>query len=615
MILDRINSPKDLKLLSIEELETLAEEIRELIIDVCSRNGGHVGPNLGAVELTLALHYVFDAPEDRIIWDVGHQCYTHKIITGRKDQFTTLRKKGGLSGFPKPDESPYDVFATGHSSTSLSVALGLAVARDLNGGKEKIIAVIGDGAIGAGMAFEALNQIGHLKKDILIILNDNEMSIAKNVGALSEHLTRLITAPAYNRIRDDIWDKLGLLPFGLREEARDLAKRIEEGLKNLIMPGVIFEHLGFRYIGPIHGHNLRVLIPTLERIRSLKGPRMVHVLTKKGKGYRPAEENPERFHGIGPFDKKTGTPKKRKRPTYTQVFGRTIVELARKDKRIVAITAGMCLGTGLVEFREKIPNRFFDVGIAEQHAVTFAAGLARAGMRPVCAIYSTFLQRAYDQIIHDVCLTSLPVVFAIDRSGLVGDDGPTHHGPFDLTYLRVAPNMVIASPKDEDELRSLLYTAVNYDKGPFAIRYPRGEAYGVELKPYRELPIGKAEVLIEGEPWVLAIGSTVYPTLEAARILKSEGIEIGVVNMRWVKPLDEELLERISGEYLFTVEENSIRGGLGAAVLEFLARKEVRVELIGIPDRFIEHGDRSELLRDLRIDGEGIARRIREAIS
>ena len=615
MILDRVNNPMDLKELSIEELEDLAQEIRDLIIDVCSKNGGHVGPNLGVVELTLGLHYVFNTPEDKIIWDVGHQCYTHKIVTGRKDEFHTLRKRGGISGFPKPDESPYDVFATGHSSTSLSVALGLAVARDLNGSREKIVVVIGDGAIGAGMAFEALNQIGHFKKDILIILNDNEMSIAKNVGALSEHLTRLITAPVYNRVRDDIWDKLGLLPFGLQEEARDLARRIEEGLKNLVMPGVIFEHLGLRYIGPIHGHNLKVLIPTLERVKDLKGPRLIHILTKKGKGYRPAEENPERFHGIGPFDKDTGIPHKKKRITYTEVFGRTILDLAQKDKRVVAITAGMCLGTGLCDFRSRIPNRFFDVGIAEQHAVTFAAGLARAGMRPVCAIYSTFLQRAYDQIIHDVCLTSLPVVFAIDRGGLVGDDGPTHHGPFDLSYLRIAPNMVVAAPKDEDELKSLLYTAINYEKGPFAIRYPRGMAEGVEIGDYRTIPIGKAEVLKRGEPIVLAIGSTVYPSLRAAEVLTREGIEIGVVNMRYVKPLDEEFLSGIKSNLVFTIEENSLRGGMGAAVSEFFNGRGVRIEMLGIPDRFIEHGRREELIKELAIDSEGIAQRIREVLS
>ena len=615
MILEKIDFPSDIKDLSVDELEILSEEIRELIIDVCSKNGGHVGPNLGTVELTLALHYVFDTPEDKIVWDVGHQCYTHKIITGRKKRFRTLRKKGGISGYPKPDESPYDVFPTGHSSTSLSVALGLAVGRDLNGGKEKIVAVIGDGAIGAGMAFEALNQIGHLKKDLLVVLNDNEMSIAKNVGALSEHLTRIITAPTYNRLRDDVWEKLGLLPLGLREDARNLAKKVEEGLKNLVMPGVIFENLGFRYIGPLNGHNLKGLIPTLERVKPLKGPRLLHILTRKGKGYKPAEEKPERFHGIGPFDKKTGIPKKKRYPTYTQVFGNTMVDLARKDRRVVAITAGMCLGTGLVEFRNKIPDRFFDVGIAEQHAVTFAAGLAKAGLRPICAIYSTFLQRAYDQMIHDVCLSSLPVVFAIDRGGLVGDDGPTHHGPFDLSYLSIAPNMVVTGPKDESELKSLLYTAVNYEKGPFAIRYPRGEGYGVTIDEYQKFEIGKAEVLRDGEIVVLAIGSTVYPALEASRILAEEGVEVGVINMRFIKPLDEELLQSLTGKRIFTVEENCVIGGMGSRVAQFFAQNKTEVTMIGIPDRFIEHGSREELLNDLAIDARGIADRIREVIS
>ncbi len=617
-ILDRIDSPQDLKGLSLGELETLASELREEIIGVVSQNGGHLAPNLGVVELTLALHYVFDTPTDKIIWDVGHQAYAHKLITGRRDRFHTLRRYKGISGFPKREESPYDCFGTGHASTSVSAALGMAQARNLRGEDHKIIAVIGDGALTAGLAFEGLNNVGASETDMIVVLNDNRMSISPSVGAFSKYLTNALTVPSYNRLRAEIWDFIGRLPeFG--EKIQAAVRRLDESLKGLVLPGIFFEELGFRYIGPIDGHDLSLLIKTLEAIRGFKEPILFHILSKKGKGYKLAEENLPKFHGLGAFDKVTGEVKKSVNPSYSQVFGQTLEKLAEKEERIVAITAAMSLGTGLEGFSQKFPQRFYDVGIAEQHAVTFAAGLATQGLRPVVAIYSTFLQRAYDQIVHDVALQKLPVVFAVDRGGLVGEDGPTHHGTFDLSYLRGIPNMVLMAPKDENEFRQMLYTALRYEKGPVAVRYPRGSGPGLPWEGrWKRLKIGSWEKLREGDDLViLAVGSMVYPSLRAAESLTKW--KVGVVNCRFVKPMNTNLLQEISQRAgaILTVEDNSLSGGFGSAVLEAWAElrlSPLRIELMGIPDRFIEHGARDKLLSNLGLDEKGIAKRAREIL-
>ncbi len=617
-ILEKVDSPKDLKKLSFEKLEQLAEEIRKYMIDVLSEIGGHIAPNLGAVELTLALHYVFDSPEDKIIWDVGHQAYPHKIITGRRDLLPTIRQYGGISGFTKRDESPHDIFGAGHASTSLSAALGIATARDLLKEKFHVIAVIGDGALTGGMALEALNNIGHLKKDMIVILNDNEMSIAENVGAVSNHLSKLVSTPAYYKFKEELWELLGKLPSEkLSKRAQLLAKKLKEGLKNLAIPTIVFEEFGFEYIGPLYGHDVKLLINTLNRVKKAKGPILIHVLTKKGKGYKPAEERTELFHGLGPFDRETGEPvKKPGPPRYTRIFGDTVVELAEKDDKIVAITAAMPLGTGLDRFREKFPERFFDVGIAEQHAVTFAGGLSLLGIKPFVAIYSTFLQRAYDQIIHDIALQKLPVKFFLDRGGLVGEDGPTHHGAFDLSYLRLIPNMVIMAPKDADEFRNMIYTAYRYDDGPIAVRYPRDRVpREPEKEEFREIPLGTWEVLREGkDAIILAVGTMVLPSLKVAEDLSGSGLDIGVVNARFIKPMDTEMLEEIARRYenIVTVEENTVVGGFGSGVLEFLANSGYsgRVKIIGIPDRFIEHGNRKKLLEVVGLDERGLKEKI-----
>lgn len=565
------------------------------------------------VELTLALHYCFDSPRDKIIWDVGHQAYAHKIITGRRDAFGTLRTKGGISGFPRIEESQHDAFGTGHASTSISAALGLACARDLKGEDYHVVAVIGDGALTGGLAFEGLNQAGHLKKDLIVILNDNRMSISTNVGALAQYLTRLMTTPVYRRFEADVWELLGRLP-SWGGKARRVARRIKESLKNLLVPGVLFEELGFRYFGPIDGHDLAQLIRILQDVKQFKGPQLLHVKTIKGKGYTYAEQDATKFHGIGSFDKKTGKIEKQSDlPSFTQVFGSTLVELAQFDKRIVAITAAMPDGTGLTEFEKRYPERFFDVGIAEQHAVTFAAGLAREGMKPVVAVYSTFLQRAYDQIIHDVALQNLNVCFAVDRGGLVGSDGPTHHGCFDLSYLRQIPNMVVMAPKDENELRHMIATMIEYAAGPIAVRYQRDHCYGVKCDPQaRPLKIGKGEVLVKGEDVALVgIGSMVRICEQAAKILEEEGVKPWVINARFVKPLDEELLVSIANRVrlLVTVEENSLKGGFGSAVAELFCSAGVSVWhiMVGLPDRFIPHGTRDELLTDVGLTPEAIA--------
>jgi 1-deoxy-D-xylulose-5-phosphate synthase len=613
-VLKGIKGPKDLKDLTLEQLHVLASEIRDKIINTCAQTGGHVAPSLGVVELTIALYRAFDADKDKIIWDVGHQTYAQKLITGRYSKFHTLRTYKGISGFPKRKESKYDVFDTGHSSTSLSAATGFALARDLNGDKYQIISVIGDGSLGAGIAFEALNHLGHLKKDVIVILNDNERSIGDTVGALSQYLTRVITTRTYNRFRDDLWKFLGKFPPYTRDRSRNLAKLLQEGLKGLYAPAVIFEELGWRYIGPLNGHKLGELIDTFERVKEMKGPRIIHIVTKKGKGFETAEKNPEAFHGIGPYCPKTGKVKTKER-SWTSVFGDTIVDLAKSNKKIVAITAGMCLGTGLKRFREEIPERFFDVGITEQHAVTMAAALAMEGYIPICAIYSTFLQRAYDQVIHDVCLQDLPVIFAVDRAGLVGQDGPTHHGPFDLSYFRCIPNLIIGAPKDGSELVALLRTAVTERAHPFVIRYPRGVCTTVKADASRILPVGKWEVLKKGRDIaMIAVGSMVEQALGAHALLEKKGISPMLVNGRFIKPIDSDMLQKLkdSVHTIVTIEENTLNGGFGSAVMEYFAntRAQIKVSCIGLPDHFIEHGSRDVLLDITGLNAKGIAARI-----
>ncbi len=613
-MLERIDSPSDLKKLDIDELEQLAEEIRQEIVRVVSRNGGHLAPSLGAVEIAVALHYVFDSPRDKMIWDVGHQSYAHKILTGRRDRFETLRQAGGIAGFPRREESPHDAFNTGHSSTSISAALGLACARDFKGEDNRVIAIIGDGAMTGGLAFEGMNQAGHLKRNLMVVLNDNRMSISKNVGALSQYLTRLLSAPTYQRLEADVWDILGRIP-AIGERARSLASRALEGIRGVFVPGLLFEELGFKYFGPLDGHNLEMLIEAFERLRITEGPLLVHVVTTKGKGYSHAEDDATKFHGIGAFDKTTGTlTASPKAISYTEAFGRTLATLAEDDERIVGVTAAMPAGTGLSHLAKRCPARFFDVGIAEQHAVTFAAGMAAGGMKPFVAIYSTFLQRAYDQIIHDVCLQKLPVRFMVDRGGIVGDDGPTHHGVFDLSFLRTVPNLVVASPKDENELASMVRTAAAHDDGPIAVRYPRGSGRGVRMDYDPPLiPIGSAEVLREGgDLAIVAIGSMVGTALDVAGLLAMDGIEASVVNARFVKPLDEAVIlrqARAAGKVL-TLEENAVAGGFGAAVAELLQANGlcgVELRIVGIPDRFISHGGRALLLEDCGLDATSVA--------
>lgn len=613
--LDAINGPEDLKELSNEELVELAAEVRSEIIDVISRNGGHLAPSLGTVELTVALHYVFDSPRDRIIWDVGHQSYAHKLLTGRRGRFATIRQPGGLSGFPKMEESPHDAFGTGHASTSISAALGMACARDLRGQDYKVVAVIGDGSLTGGMAFEGLNHAGQLKKNMLVVLNDNSMAISKRVGALGQYLTKITTTQAYTGLEKGVWDFLGKLPTDVGQPTRLLFRRIREGFKNLIVPGLTFEELGYHYEGPVDGHDLPALVDLLQRIRDLPGPTMLHVLTVKGKGFEPAEHDAEKFHGVGAFDPETGDARQCAGVcTFTQVFGQSLVELARKDERIAAVTAAMPEGTGLDLFRREMPARFFDVGIAEQHALTFAAGLARDGMRPVVAIYSTFLQRGLDQIIHDIALQRLPVVLAVDRAGVVGEDGPTHHGAFDLSYLRLVPNLVVMAPRDEQELRSMLHTALRLD-GPAAIRYPRGAGFGVPQPRPEQMEIGRAEVLEKGrDAGVIAIGVMSTLALQAARALEAEGISLQVVNARFCRPLDVELYLEMFKKHkkIVTVEENVLAGGFGSALDELAqeAGSSCRILRLGLPNTFIPQGTRAGLLERYGLDAAGIAAQI-----
>ena len=623
-LLKNIRYPEDIRKLSLPELNTLAAEIRELIIETVSRRGGHLASSLGVVELTIALHYVFDTPRDKLVWDVGHQTYAHKIITGRKDKFPTLRQLGGLSGFPKREESVYDTFNVGHSGTSISAAAGIAEARCLHGDEFKVVAVIGDGSMSAGMAFEGLNWVGDRNKDLIIILNDNELSISPNVGALSSYLNRIMTGHTVTKFKAEFKSFLKSIP-AIGEPMFRFTRQVEESLKAFVVPGILFEELGFTYVGPLEGHRLDHLIKNLENVKELKGPVLVHVITKKGKGYQFSEDDPLRFHGIAPFHIETGESVADRNipaaPSYTRVFGETMVKLADADQRIVAITAAMCEGTGLRKFAEKFPHRFYDVGIAEQHAVTFAAGLATQSLLPVVAIYSTFLQRAYDQVIHDVGLQKIPVVFALDRGGLVGEDGPTHHGLFDYSFLRAIPNMAVMAPKDENELQHMLKTALQCGC-PASVRYPRGSGIGVPLdeEPVA-LKLGEGEVLATGSDLaIFAIGATVYPALQAASVLLKEGISCTVVNARFVKPLDEELLAAtaLSLKRVLTVEENVLMGGFGSAVLELFERKGisgVTVRRLGIGDKFVEHGQQRELRKIFGIDEDGICAAVRQMLT
>jgi len=611
-MLDQINSPSDLKKIPRKELPKLAREIRQLIVDVVSKNGGHLASNLGVVELTIALHYVFDVPNDKIIWDVGHQAYTHKLLTGRKDRFHTLRQHGGISGFPKITESPCDAFTTGHSSTSISSALGIACAKRLNQENSKIIAVIGDGSLTAGLAYEGLNQAGDIHKDMIVILNDNDLSIAPNVGALSSLLSRTFSAKYLQDLKKEMGEFLRNLPK-IGQDAYHYAKRAEESFKAFVTPGMLFEAFNFDYFGPIKGHRLNHLIDILANIKNINDPVLLHVTTQKGRGYSPAEKNPVYFHGVGCFQVKTGDKLScSTAPSYTEIFGKAMVELAETDEKIIAVTAAMPEGTGLVKFSQKFPDRFFDVGIAEQHGVTFAAGMATEGMKPVVAIYSTFLQRAYDQILHDVCIESLPVTFAIDRGGIVGEDGPTHHGLFDLSYLRTLPNMIVMAPKDENELRRMLLTAINHP-GPAAFRYPRGTGANVAIDEQIEpIQIGKGEVITEGEDLlILAIGTTVAEALEAYQILLEKNINATVVNCRFVKPLDADLICDLAKKipHIITVEENLRQGGFGSAVLELLHDEcisDLQVKRLGIHDTFVEHGPSNLLRKKYGIDAQAI---------
>lgn len=618
-LLDTINSPEDLKRINRSELDRLAKEIRQTIIKVVANNGGHLAPSLGAVELAIALHYVFDTPRDKIIWDVGHQSYAHKLLTGRREKFKSIRQYEGISGFTRMSESPYDAFTTGHSSTSISAALGIAAAKQIKKERAKVIAVIGDGSMTAGLAYEGLNQAGdtHKDKDLIVVLNDNDMSISHNVGALSSFLSRTFSTKRLQEMRRDIGDFLKSLPR-IGDDMYQLAKRSEESFKAFVTPGMLFEAFNFEYFGPINGHKLNHLINILQNIKVLEEPVLLHVLTKKGKGYAPAENNPVHFHGCGKFEVSTGecvtaldAP-----PTYTKVFGDTLLELAREDERIVAVTAAMPEGTGLSGFAEVFPQRFFDVGIAEQHGVTFAAGLASEGLKPVVAIYSTFLQRAYDQILHDVCIEALPVVFALDRGGIVGEDGATHHGLFDLSYLRSLPNMVVMSPRDENELRKMLLTAVRH-QGPIALRYPRGFGTGAPFeRPIEAVEVGKAEIICEGQTdadlLIIAVGRAVEEAVTAWRTLKeTHAISAVVMNARFVKPLDVDLIVRYVNRIptVLTVEENTRVGGFGSAVLEALADAGIsgfRMKRLGIEDVFVEHGPQKLLRRIHGVDADAI---------
>jgi len=620
-MLERIDQPADLKKLSIEELKELAVEIRKYIIETVSKKGGHLASSLGAVEITEALHYVFDAPRDRIVWDVGHQAYAHKILTGRRKGFKSLREYGGISGFPNIFESEYDTFGVGHASTAISAALGFAVARDIRGEDNFVIGVVGDAALSGGMAFEGINQAGHMGKNrFVIVLNDNEMSISKNVGALAKYLTKITTQNLYLQIEGDVWELMGKIPT-LGGKAQKLAGKIKESIKNLVVPNMLFEELGFRYFVTIDGHDMDQLVETFSKIKKIKGPVIVHAVTKKGKGYSYAEKNAEKFHGVGEFYKTTGNSKgKSKVKKYSEVFGETITRLARTDRRVVAITAAMKEGTGLASFAREFPDRFFDVGISEQHAVTFAAGLAKEGLKPFVAIYSTFLQRGFDQLIHDVALQKLPVRFVLDRAGIVGRDGATHHGNFDLSYMRMIPGMVLMAPADEEEMRRMIYNLMAIQDGPSAIRFPRGAVRGVRMgKETEPLEFGRGVIIRRGHDIsLIAAGSMLEIAERGADLLKENGVDITLANARFVKPLDRDMIRECcrGGALVFSVEENVVAGGLGDAVAETISSLNLTNvhRRIGIQDRFISHGKREELLEESGLTPEYLARSILEAL-
>jgi 1-deoxy-D-xylulose-5-phosphate synthase len=619
--LPQIESPADLKKIPREDLPQVADELRDYLISVVSKVGGHLASSLGAVELTLALHYLFDTPKDKIVWDVGHQTYGHKVLTGRRDRMPTIRQYGGISGFPVRDESPYDTFNVAHAGTAISGALGMAVARDLKGEDFHIVAVVGDAGLTAGLELEGINNLGTLQKKVLVILNDNEMSISPNVGAIAGYLNRIVHGQAYRRLKEEV-EKLMLAVPRLGPRLLRLSKDIVESAKAVLIPGLVFEELGFDYFGPVNGHDLDELLGVIERLKDNPRPTLLHIVTQKGKGYPHAEKLPIKFHGVTQFDVATGAFHKApaKAPSYTAVFGQAITELAEKDPRIVAITAAMAEGTGLVEFSKRFPGRFFDVGIAEQHAVTFACGLACEGMRPVAAIYSTFLQRAYDQVIHDVCLMRAPVTFVLDRAGIVGQDGPTHHGLYDLAYLSALPGMVVMAPQDENELRHMLFTALHVD-GPAALRYPRGNGIGVPVDPeFQRLEIGKGEILREGSDIaILALGSMVYPSLEAAERLEAAGIRATVITARFAKPLDEELICCLAAEkqFLVTAEEGTVAGGFGSSVAALLQDRKIPASIlrIAVPDRIIPHGAPNLLHAKYGLDVDGIVERIEKFAS
>lgn len=617
-VLSKVDYPADLRKLNLDELQQLCGEIRHLIIETVEKTGGHIAPSLGAVELAVSLHYVLNTPEDKLIWDVGHQAYAHKIITGRKNKFHTLRQHKGISGFLKPDESEYDTFGAGHASTSISAAAGFAVARELKGGDYRIVTVIGDGSLTGGLAYEGINNIYRIKKQFLIVLNDNEMSISRNVGLMSYYLTKIRVNPSYIKFRNEVWNTLGKLPRG-SNLLRLLGRKIDESIKNFFVPGLLFEELGLKYYGPIDGHDLEQLITTLNKVKDLPFPALLHVVTKKGKGLSDAEEDPTKFHGIGPIKVDPNT-KEKNGISFSKVFGKVACEVGEKYPDTVFITAAMCEGTGLSEFARKFPDRFFDVGIAEGHAVTFAAGLAMDGMRPIVAIYSTFLQRSYDQLIHDVALQNLPVVFAMDRAGIVGEDGPTHHGAFDISYLNVIPNMIISAPKDGNELRNLVLTALNQKGNPFAIRYPRGKTpvFDEDMEP-KFLEIGKWEVLREGEKVaILAVGVMADVAEKACDQLSNEGINPGLVYVRFIKPFDEKILKSVLEKYdvVITVEENALKGGFGVHIVKFVEDLGIDTKIVnlGIPDKFVEQGPRNLLLKEIGLSSENIARKIKELL-
>jgi len=616
--LSTIHSPEDLKKYTRDQLKDIAREIREYLIETIPQTGGHFASSLGVVELTIALHYLYDMPRDKIIWDVGHQGYVHKLLTGRRESLKHIRQFDGISGFLRRAESPYDIFGAGHASTAISAALGDAIARDLKGKKYRVVAVIGDGSMTGGLAYEGLNNAGISSSDITVILNDNNMSISRNVGAISRYLVNMVTNPIYQKLRARIWDLTGKMPRS--ETIRQLAKKMEESVKTLVIPGMLFEDLGFKYYGPVDGHDLNALITIMAKIKDLPGPQLLHIITRKGKGFEAAEEDPIKYHGVKGSGK-TAVSAAPALPAYLEVFGDAMVEIAAQNRDVVAITAAMTEGTGLVDFRDAYPERFFDVGIAEAHAVTFAAGLAAEGIKPVAAIYSTFLQRAFDQVLHDVSLQDLPVVFALDRAGIAGEDGPTHHGCFDISYLGCIPGIVISAPKNGRELRNLLYTGINYQGGPYAIRYPKESVPDRDWKgPFEKLPVGSWEPIIEGKHvLIMAVGSMVCPAVAAAGLLEANGLKTGVVNARFIKPFDKNFLnERYERyDYFFTIEENTLEGGFGDRIAAYFVERQwktSRLCSIGIPDRFVTHGPRKKLLELVGLTPELIAQKIQQKV-